>query len=348
VGPQLSLSADLNVSRNGFTLEAEFRLDDEVLTIVGPNGAGKSTLLRTLAGLEGSTASQVRFGATVWQSDALFVPPEERDLAMVFARDLLLPHLTVRRNVELTSRGPADQSAAGWADHWLDRFDLTDLAGQAANELSSGERQRVALARSFARSPAIILLDEPLSAVDAERRPRLRRQVLSAIAEANIPAIIVSHDATEAVTMGDRIMILENGRATQVGLASDLRQHPRSPFAAELVGVNLFEGEGDGGAVSVGAITLSSADNLSGPVFVTVHPRAISLHTERPEGSSRNVWQGVVSSIDRTFDLIRVSVAGPVDLTVTVTAGGLAAVDGQVGGKVWLSVKASEVRLQPR
>ncbi len=336
----MSLEVDITLEREVYSLQARLSVGQETVVIVGPNGAGKSTLLRCIAGLEPSTAGEVNLNGTPWLAHGSSLPTEMRSLGMVFQDDLLLPHRDVESNIAL--------GAAGDPRTWIDRFDLTHLRNRYPAELSGGERQRTAIARACARHPAVMLLDEPLSAVDVERRPMLRRQIQDALAGFRIPALIVTHDPAESATLGDRIAVLENGVITQIGPAETLTSHPRSAYVAELVGLNLYQGIASEKGVRVGEAVLASSDQASGPVFVTIHPRAVSVHKRRPEGSPRNAWLGTIVSTDTTFDLVRMSIGGPVTITATVTSDGLAAVGATTGDPVWVSVKASEVRLQPR
>ncbi len=337
----MTFRADIRLERgDGFALEVEFEIADETLVVVGPNGAGKSTLLRCLAGLEPGTVGSISLKGERWLARGSVLAPDRRPIGMVFQKDLLLPHLNVAGNVELgTDRDPG---------LWLERLDVAHLWDRYPGDLSGGERQRVAIARAFARLPRLMLMDEPLSAVDAERRPHLRRLVKRALDESHIPAVVVSHDPTEAATMGHSVLVMEGGKVTQRGTVDELRSHPRSSYVAELVGINLYTGVASDGSVEVADQVLVSADHVSGDVYVTIHPRAVSLHRTRPEGSPRNSWLGRVESVDRSFDLVRLDIGGPVDVTATVTPQGLSAVGAAPGAPVWVSVKASEVRLQPR
>ena len=330
------IKASIRVSQGDFSLESAFDLAHEVLVVVGPNGAGKSTLVRALAGLIRSD-SEIEFDGRAWENERVFVPPEARDIAMVFNRDLLLPHLTVAGNIALTARDAPEK--------WMERFDLIELANDKPVQLSAGQRQRAALARSFARRPGLMLMDEPLAAVDVSRTPRLQRLLLDALGELAIPAVIVSHDPAAAATMGDRVAVLEAGRLVQLGPPDELRDHPRSAYVADLVGLNVYTGNASAHRLRLPKTEITSGDQHHGPARATIHPRSVILHREPPQGSPRNVWEGSIVGIDRSFDLVRVVVEGPLRITATVTEDGLAAIDGHMGATVWASVKASEVRM---
>ncbi len=337
---EVTLEIDIEFDRAEFSLRVQTAIGAETVAVVGPNGAGKSTLLRCIAGLEPTARGHIVCNGEPWLRNGVSLPTELRSIGMVFQDDLLLPHLDIASNVALgTSADP---------EIWLERFDLTGLRHQYPTQLSGGERQRTALARAFARNPDVVLLDEPLSAVDAERRPVLRKQIQDALAVMGVPALVVTHDPGESATIGERIVVLEHGAVTQDGTVETLTTRPQSAYVAELVGLNLYSGTATNEGVHVGEAVLSSADFVRGSVYVTVHPRAVSLHSRKPEGSPRNAWIGTIASSDTSFDLARLRIAGPIDITATVTHAGLAAVGAAVGEQVWVSVKASEVRLQPR
>ncbi|MBT8200519.1 MAG: ABC transporter ATP-binding protein [Acidimicrobiia bacterium] len=340
MAPNMTLEVDIEFERSDFALRVQTAIGPETVAVVGPNGAGKSTLLRCIAGLEPEARGQIVFDGRPWLRGGVSVPTELRSIGMVFQDDLLLPHLDVASNVALgTTENP---------EIWLKRFDLADLRDRYPTHLSGGERQRTAIARAFARNPDVVLLDEPLSAVDVERRPVLRKQIQDALAVLRVPALVVTHDPAESATIGERIVVIEQGAVTQDGTVDALTTRPRTTYVAELVGLNLYVGTATEEGVFVRDAVLSSADSIRGPVYVTIHPRAVSLHTRKPEGSPRNAWMGAIASSDTSFDLARLRIAGPIDITATVTHAGLAAVGATVGDQVWVSVKASEVRLQHR
>jgi molybdate transport system ATP-binding protein len=201
----------------------------------------------------------------------------------------------------------------------------------------------VALARALAVSPRLLLLDEPLSALDATTRVLTRRDLARHLADHDGVRIVVTHDPVEALALGTRLAVIEAGRVVQHGTAEEIRVRPRSRYVADLVGVNLYHGVARGGVVPLGDAALVAAEPLDGPVFAVVHPNAVALHRTRPEGTPRNVWPGTVVAVDREGDRVRVTVDGPVPLSADVTPAAVDALALVPGAEVWASVKATEV-----
>jgi molybdate transport system ATP-binding protein len=234
------------------------------------------------------------------------------------------------------------------AQSWLDRLGLGGFAKARPRELSGGQAQRVALARALVAEPRLLLLDEPLTALDVSTRPEMRRDLASHLATYTGVALIVTHDPLEAMALADRLVVLEGGRVTQEGTPSDIREQPRTPYVAEVAGVNLYRGTAstDGLALGSGGV-LVSAQHLDGPALAVVHPRAVALHLRQPEGTPRNVWQGVVRHVDHEGDRARVHLDGPVPVTAEVTLTALDELGVVEGANLWASVKATEVSLYP-
>jgi molybdate transport system ATP-binding protein len=206
----------------------------------------------------------------------------------------------------------------------------------------------VALARALATDPRLLLLDEPLSALDASTRLEVRRELRRHLASFSGVRLLVTHDPLEAISLADVLVVLEEGRVVQSGSPADVTAHPRSRYVAELVGVNLFRGRGsaDGVALSTGGV-LHAAGGSEGDLFVLVHPRAVSLHRREPEGTPRNVWKGIAESLDFEGERVRVRVGGPIPIVAEVTPGAVAELDLADGGAVWVAVKAAEVEVYP-
>jgi molybdate transport system ATP-binding protein len=346
-----TLDARVAARRGGFELDAELRtVPGEVLAVLGPNGAGKSTLLRALAGLVPLTGGHVRLGDRVLDDAAAGArtPPERRRIGVVFQDYLLFPHLTALDNVAygLRAQGLRRAAARRAAAPWLDRVGLADQAGLRPRQLSGGQAQRVALARALVLAPELLLLDEPLAALDAGTRLSLRTDLRRHLTSYGGPAVVVTHDAVEAMVLADRLVVLERGRIVQQGDPAEVARHPRTDYVASLVGVNLYRGTARDGRVAVaGGGTLVTADRTAaGPVHVALRPSAVALHRQPPTpGSPRNTWTGAVSALESVGDRVRVSVAGapPVFADITPAAAaelGLAAAD-----EVWVTVKASEL-----
>lgn len=338
------------------TNQFRLRMDLEIpagrtAALLGPNGAGKSTTVAALSGLLAIDRGHIRLGEkTLDDPDGdRFIPPEKRRIGVVFQDYVLFPHLSVLDNVAfgLRSAGAASTEARRKAMDWLERLEVAELAGDKPSKLSGGQAQRIALARALITEPELLLLDEPLAALDVTTRARLRHLLADHLAAFPGPRLLITHQPTEAFLLADEIHIIEDGAVTQTGSADDIRLRPRTQYIADLAGSNLLEGQAAGGVVLVGSFRLTAADTgISGPVLATIHPRAISLHLHRPEGSPRNTWQSVIKRIDHHGDRVRVQTGDPIDLTAEITPGAMAALELGVGSAVWLSVKATEVGVE--
>ncbi|MFV0309120.1 MAG: sulfate/molybdate ABC transporter ATP-binding protein, partial [Desertimonas sp.] len=260
------------------------------------------------------------------------------------------PNLSALDNVGfgLRARGHGRAAARRIAAAWLERVGLTDHADHLPAALSGGQAQRVALARALAPSPRLVLLDEPLAALDAGTRRSVRGELREHLADFDGGCVLVTHDPVDAYALADHVVILEGGRVVQAGRLPDVAAHPRSRYVAELVGVNLLTGHANGGVLRLdGGGTLVTADAVDGPTFAVVAPHSIALYRRPPEGSPRNVWPGVIHDIDRRADRVRVQVGGTVPLVAEITAGSLETLELGVGDQVWASVKATDVTTSP-
>ncbi|MCA1692264.1 MAG: ABC transporter ATP-binding protein, partial [Actinobacteria bacterium] len=308
------LQAAMALTRGDLRLDVELSLGpDETVALLGPNGAGKTTLLRALAGLQPLQRGRVVLHGEVLEDTALGVrrPAEERPVGVVFQDYLLFPHLSALENVAfgLRSRGMGKAEARRQAIDWLERVGLGDHAARRPGALSGGQAQRVALARALAASPHLLLLDEPLSALDAPTRLEVRRDLRRHLASFEGVRLLVTHDPLEAMVLADLLVVLEEGRVVQAGSVAEVSARPRSRYVADLVGVNLYRGRAKGATVSVGAgHSLHVAESVAGDVFALVHPRAVALHRSEPHGTPRNVWAGVAEGLDREAERVRVRV----------------------------------------
>jgi molybdate transport system ATP-binding protein len=349
----MSLDADLGLNLGPLDLAVKIDAPpSEIIAVVGPNGAGKTTMLRALAGLVPLTRGRVTLDGVVLDDVAagVHVASERRPVAVVFQDYLLFPHLSALDNVAygLRARGARRSEARRVASDWLARVGLDDHGHARPAALSGGQAQRVALARAMATCPGLLLLDEPLAAIDAAAKAQLRRELRAQLAESSGVRVLVTHDPVDAMAIGDRLVVLEGGRITQQGPMSEVTARPRSPWVAALVGLNLYEGTAGGGAVALaGGSSISVATDLRGPVFALVHPRAVVLHRSPPEGSARNTWAGEVRSLDLHGDRVRVEVAGSPTIVAEVTPPASAELRLRDGGKVWVSVKATEIDVYP-
>ena len=349
----MTLDARLQVILGTLTLNADLAVaDGEMVAVIGPNGAGKTTLLRALAGLVPLQSGRVAVDQLILEDTETGrrLPPEERPIGVVFQDYLLFPHLSAIDNVAfgLRASGVAKNEARRQATDWLDRVGLAGHAGNRPRALSGGQSQRVALARALITRPRILLLDEPLAAVDISARGDTRRILRAALGDFAGVRIIITHDPLEAAALADRIVVIEHGTIVQAGTVADVTARPRSPWVAEMVGLNLFRGWADSTRIHVNAaVNLIAATASQGEVFAVIHPRAVTLHRHQPEGSARNTWAGTTDSLDLEGDRVRVRVSGPIPIVAEVTPAAVADLHLGDGGQVWVSVKATEISVYP-
>jgi molybdate transport system ATP-binding protein len=346
------LHADVDVTVGTFRLEFEVTVAaGETVAVVGPNGSGKTTLVRALAGLLPLERGCMTLAGDVLDDPTAgaFVAPERRSVGVVFQDYLLFPHLSALDNVAfgLRARGVGTAAANERARTWLARVGLDDHVTAAPRHLSGGQAQRVALARALATEPALLLLDEPLAALDATTRVETRRDVRRHLRGHDGVRIVITHDPLDAAALADRIVVIEAGRVVQQGTLAELTARPRSRYVADLVGVNLLAGHALDGAVDVGGLELTIADRVAGDVLLTFPPRAVTLSRRRPQGTARNVWAGVVDGVDHAGDRARVRVRGPVTIVAEVTTAAERDLDLADGTDVWVAVKATEIDVSP-
>jgi molybdate transport system ATP-binding protein len=350
--PQAGLRARLGVRRDGWSLSLDVEAaPGEVVALLGPNAAGKSTALQALAGLVPLSAGRVDLAGHVLEDAAtgVRVPAEHRSVGMVFQDYLLFPHLSALDNVAfgLRARGTSRREARTRAGEWLKRVGLPGQAAVRPAALSGGQAQRVALARALATDPALLLLDEPLAALDAGTRLEVRAALRRHLADYAGCTVLVTHDALDAMVLADRLVVVEDGQVVQEGRPADVAQAPRTEYVARLVGLNLFRGEGAENAVRVDGTVVRVAEPVSGPAFAAFPPSAVTLHRTRPDGSARNVWEGQVRHLEQHADTVRVLVRTPLPVLADVTAAAVADLGLDVGSRVWVAVKATEVRAYP-
>ena len=355
-----ALHVDARIHRGDFVLEIGAEVaPGEVLGVLGPNGAGKSTLLRALAGLTALTSGSIRLGEETLDDAAAdtFVPPERRPVGLVFQDYRLFPHLDVRDNVAFAQRsgGAGRRESRDRATTWLERLDLIGLAARRPHEISGGQAQRVALARALAAEPQLLLLDEPLSALDARTRLDVRTQLRHHLKDFHGPVLLVTHDPLEAMVLADRLLVLEDGRVVQGGAPAEVARRPATQYVAHLVGLNLYAGAVNpgGGTVDLdggGTLAVAPVDGIrpGGRVLVGLRPSTVNIHTARPEHSSpRNVWAGTIRGLELLVDRVRVQVDGTPSALVDVTPPAVAELDLHPGQQVWLSAKATETDVYP-
>jgi molybdate transport system ATP-binding protein len=311
-------------------------------------------------------------GATLDDSNGnTFVPVERRPIGVVFQDYLLFAHLSALENVAfgLRARGVAKVEARARAATWLDRVGLSANAASTPAALSGGQAQRVALARALATDPRLLLLDEPLAALDVETRRDVRRDLHRHLSTLDGMCLLVTHDPVDAYALADRVVIIEDGRVAQSGTIADVTAHPRSRYIAELVGTNLVAGVVDGGElITDGGVRVVIADAPTGRGFAVIRPQAITLTvapdaatneasttssdpdpfaTHQVGSSARNTWPGTVGEIDRLGERVRVGIIGPLPLTAEITAGAMDTLALRPGDPVLASVKATDIVTYP-
>ncbi|MFJ8569859.1 ABC transporter permease [Streptomyces sp. NPDC093514] len=318
------------------------------IAVVGENGAGKTTLLRALLGLTPRAHAELRLGDT----DVTALPPHKRQVAWVPQDGALFPHLTAVANTAygLRARGVPRAEARREARAWLDRLGVLHLADRRPAQLSGGQAQRVALARALAARPRLLLLDEPLAALDQTTRARVRHTLRTHLAGFGGVCLIVTHDPVEAVSLADRVLVLTDGRALQDAPPAEVTRHPRSPWVARMLGRNAWPGtaSADGLALATGGRLVAAEALPEGTrALAIIAPEAVSVHRERPGGSPRNVWPGTVREITSVGSRLRVLIASDEapDLVAEITPEAAAELGVADGVAVWTSVKATEVTL---
>jgi molybdate transport system ATP-binding protein len=345
----VSVDAAVKLQLGDLDLDARLRAaDDETVAILGPNGAGKTTLLRAIAGLVRLDEGQIVIDGEVVDEPATgrYVVPERRSIGIVFQNYLLFPHLSALENIAfgLRSRHMPRGEARRRAKEWLERVGLGDRGNARPIDLSGGEQQRVALARALVIEPRLLLLDEPLAALDIGTRTELRRNLHAQLATFPGARVLVTHELLDAIGLADRLVVLDRGHIAQEGPVAAVSAQPRSRYVADLVGLNLLRGTGHDHTIELdtgGSVT--TADRVSGEVCVAIQPRSVSLYRSRPEGSPRNVWNGRISGTDLLGDRVRVHVDGQVPLVAEVTPAAVGELGLQSDVEVWTSVKATDL-----
>lgn len=359
--------ADLGVVVTGLAVSGRFAYGDfvldlqmsaaagELVVVLGPNGSGKTTLLRGIAGLVPIEHGRIDLSGRVLDAPAqgTWVEPERRRVGYVFQEYRLFPHLSVLDNVAFGARcnGLGRRAALSAAGDWLDRLGVAGFADRRPDALSGGQAQRVALARALASRPDVLLLDEPLAALDATTRADVRAALKDHVADFHGPVLIVTHDPVDALVLAHRVVVVQEGRIVQQGSPLEIARRPATAYLAGLMGLNLYAGR-----VADGRVILDGGGNLVAAalpgvelVHVGIRPSALTLHTQRPEqASTRNVWPGRVTGIQPLGDRIRLEVDGAPAALVDVTAAAVADLRVDVGASVWLSAKATEVEVYPR
>lgn len=350
------LRVEIEATRGDFNIALAVAVPPgECLALAGPSGAGKTTALRVAAGLLRPDSGRVSCGDEIWLDTdrGLDLPPERRRCGYVFQDYALFPHLSAWQNVAYGFRDVARRRRHERAVELLERFGVGHVADARPGSLSGGERQRVAVARSLARRPATLLLDEPLSALDARTRARAARELAAVLAEADVPAIIVTHDFTEAAVLGDEVGIVDAGRLVQRGPAAELAATPASAFVADFTGAVVLTGTARAGADGLthveldGGGEIASSDVRTGAVAVTVYPWEIALGPAGAErtGSAQNRLDARVVSVTTIGNRARIGLAAGQPLSAEVTPAAVEALGLRAGVHVSATWKATATRL---
>jgi len=313
----LSVGFALPLRHYRLELELEF---DGVVALVGPSGAGKSTVLAVIAGLARPASGRVALDDEVWldMAQRVFLPPDRRRVGLVFQEYALFPHMTVRQNVAYGGRARADEL--------LERFGIARLAAARPEQLSGGERQRVALARALARDPGVLLLDEPLSSLDAHTKAAVRGELAQLLPAFGLPTLVVTHDYEDALAVAQRIGVIVDGRLRQLGTPEELVAEPADAFVASFIGANVVRGRATRRSSQLTEVLLEtgeliySTDDVDGDVDIVIYPWDVTVTTD--DGSARdeaNVIRGRIASVMRIGGRVRVGI-GPLTAELTRAA----------------------------
>ncbi len=349
--PAATQAWPLHADVTGFTRLTLDAGPGTTIAVVGPNGAGKTTLLRALLGL----TPRAHAALTLGDDDVTARPPHRRGVAWVPQDGALFPHLTALGNTAygLRARGVRRAEARRAAQEWLDRLGVGHLAHRRPAGLSGGQAGRVALARALAAGPRLLLLDEPLAALDQTTRAHVRHTLRQHLAGFRGVCLLVTHDPVEAVSLADRVLVLQDGRTLQDAAPAEVSRHPRSPWVARMLGRNAWPGtataDGLGLAGGQGSLTAAEPLEKGTEALAVIGPEAVSVHRTRPGGSPRNVWPGRVRELTAVGSRLRVLIGSPEvpDLIAEITHQAAAELDLRDGTDVWVSVKATEVTLVP-
>ncbi|GGY66151.1 ABC transporter permease [Streptomyces xanthochromogenes] len=318
------------------------------IAVVGENGAGKTTLLRALLGLTDRAHATLRLGTT----DVTDLPPHKRGVAWVPQAGALFPHLTALTNTAygLRAQGTPRAQARATAQTWLDRLGVGHLAHRKPAQLSGGQAQRVALARALAAQPRLLLLDEPLAALDQTTRAHVRHTLRTHLAGFPGVCLIVTHDPVEAVSLADRVLVLHDGRTLQDAPPTEVTRHPRSPWVARMLGRNAWPGTADATGLTLANGThITTAEQLPDgtKALAIITPESVALHHTRPTGSPRNIWPGTIREITASGSRLRILITSDhtPDLIAEITPHAAADLRLTEGATVWTSIKATEITL---
>lgn len=356
--------AEVEVRRPGFSLNVDLTVrPGEVLAVLGPNGSGKSTLLSVLSGSLAPGSGRVRRGSQVWcdTDSGAWTPTHRRGVGLLAQDPMLFPHLSALDNVAFGPRadGRDRSEARETARRWLSEVDCEVYAERRPDRLSGGQAQRVALARALAADPALLLLDEPLAALDIDSAPAMRSLLHRVLRGQERPTVLVTHDVLDAVVLADQLIVLDRGRVVESGPTRAVLARPSTAFTARIAGLNLVGGVMAGGALVAGEVAVSGrvvervADGAQAAAVFA--PAAVAVHRERPHGSPRNTIAVRVSGVEPRGDVVRLRATAaavpaggePSTLAADVTPAAVAELGLGLGDEVWFAVKATEVAIHP-
>ena len=347
------LEADIQLRLSRLNLDAAFTVTSgEVVALLGPNGSGKSTTLRALVGLLPLAGGRVVLDGTVLEDPAqrTRVPPEKRPISLMFQDYLLFPHMSALENVAfgLRSTGTDKKAARQKASQTLERLGLDGMGEAKPGAMSGGQQQRVAMARALVTDPKLLLLDEPLAALDVSTKTDVRRLLRDVLRQSSAANVLVTHDLLDAVALGDRMVVIQDGTIVQTGTPAEVTARPRSRYVADLVGVNLLRGTARGTMLEVdGGGQLSCAASATGPVLAVIAPSRVSVFRQRPERPEENIWPGQVSAVDLMGDRVRVRMDGKPAITAEVPPAAVDELKLDDGGELWTTVNPAAITVYP-
>jgi molybdate transport system ATP-binding protein len=347
------LDVDVQLRLSRLNLDVAFTVAaGEVLALLGPNGSGKSTTLRALVGLLPLAGGRVVLDGTVLEDPAkrVKVPPEKRPIGLMFQDYLLFPHLTAVENVAfgLRARGTDKKAAREKAAQTMARLGLDGLAEAKPGSMSGGQQQRVAMARALVTDPKLLLLDEPLAALDVSTKTDVRRLLREVLRQSNAANVLVTHDLLDAVALGDRMVVIQDGGIVQTGTPAEVTARPRSRYVADLVGVNLLRGTARGTVLELdNGGQLICAEPATGPLLAVIAPAAVSVSRQQPEDRGNNIWPGQISAVDLMGDRVRVRTEGKPAITAEVPPAAVDELKLDDGGELWASVSPAAITTYP-
>ncbi|MBG01527.1 MAG: hypothetical protein CL470_04575 [Acidimicrobiaceae bacterium] len=344
----LELDGEATLGSNSFKYALNVNAGEHFV-VIGQNGAGKSALLRILAGLLPLEKGSLKIGGQYMDnpSQKIYVPPHKRPTVLQLQSGAVFPHLNVAENIAypLKCLGVDSETIETKLLNSLERFALSEIEKRSPETLSGGELSRVALARSLISEPDVLLLDEPTSSIDLEASEWISEY----LKELETTLILVSHDPIEALLIGNKIMVIDDGKIIQKGTTSDVASEPASSWVAKFLNLNLLSAKAVGLSAEMdsGGI-FRLAEPCYGPVHITFSSSSISLYLDAPDGSPRNVWEVVIKTLHTDGSVVRVGIAGPFEATAIITQESLRHLDLRLGKKCWAAIKANELNVIPK